>query len=286
MKKYTLARFLEEFPNDDACLEYIKNLKYPNGIYCRICKKVKSFTKHMKRPVYQCSCGFQVSPMVGSVFQKSRTPLRYWFYAFFLMSNTRSGISAKQLQRELGVTYKTAWRMMHQIRMIMKYTDGKLTGIVEIDETYLGGRGKNTRVPIFDQPKQVIMGMVERKGKAFLKYVPDNHNITLLAEIKNQVEKNTTIYSDQFPAYMTLKRMGYTHDYVVHRKEYVKKGTNVHTQNIEGLWSQLKRGIYGVYRHVSKKHLQSYIDEYTWRYNKRKQRDIFQLLMKQVVENT
>lgn len=116
---FSLKSFLEKYHNDEVCLEEIFRLKYPNGAFCEKCQQVSKFYKIAKRPVYQCSCGFQISPLAGTVFEKTTTPLQYWFYAIFMMANTRSGVSAKTLQREIGVTYKTAWRMFKQIRILM-----------------------------------------------------------------------------------------------------------------------------------------------------------------------
>lgn len=124
-----LALFLKKYRSDEACLEKIRKIVFPQGITCKNCKVVTKFTKVTGRPVYQCSCGYQVSPLAGTVFEKTTTPLQYWFYALWLMTATRGGISAKQLQRELGVTYKTAWRMMKQIRILMGKRDGSLHGI-------------------------------------------------------------------------------------------------------------------------------------------------------------
>ncbi len=167
---FSLKNFLENYHNDDICLEEIFNLKFPNGAYCKNCQQATKFYKIAKRPVYQCACGFQISPLAGTVFEKTTTPLQYWFYAIFLMANTRSGVSAKTLQREIGVTYKTAWRMFKQIRILMAEVDGNLLdGIVEVDETFVGGKAKN-RVKEWTQgiegkQKEILMGMVERGGR-------------------------------------------------------------------------------------------------------------------------
>ena len=144
--KFTLGLFLQKYSNDESCLSEVFKLKYPTGVFCDKCQKVTNFTKITNRFAYQCSCGYQIYPLAGTIFEKTTTPLQYWFYAMFLISNTRSGVSAKQLQRELGVTYKTAWRMFKQIRMLMAETGGGLlTSDVEIDETFVGGKGKNRK---------------------------------------------------------------------------------------------------------------------------------------------
>lgn len=242
--------------------------------------------------VYQCSCGYQISPLAGTVFEKTTTPLQYWFYAIFLMTNTRSGVSAKQLQRELGVTYKTAWRIFKQIRILMANANnsgGLLDGTVEVDETFIGGKGANRRFkPNFNLiPKQVVMGMVQRnmegKGgnKAYLKHIPNTGKWSLLKQIKNNVDPQARVITDEYYGYTQLKYHGYKHQFVKHKDTYVVG--DIYTQNVEGLWSIVKRGIYGVYRVVSKKYLQAYIDEYSWRYNNRKYEDqMFERLLKEV----
>ncbi|TSC90449.1 MAG: ISSpo3, transposase [Microgenomates group bacterium Gr01-1014_5] len=150
MKEYfSLGTFLKTYKDDEACLDHIKEIKYPAGVFCEKCQKITNFTKIKDRPVYQWSCGYQISPLAGTIFAKTTTPLQFWFYAVFIMTQTRSGVSAKQLQRELGVTYKTSWRMFKQIRILMANANKggePLDGIVEIDETYIGGRIKRKGV--------------------------------------------------------------------------------------------------------------------------------------------
>lgn len=202
------------------------------------------------------------------------------------MTQTRAGISAKQLQRELGVTYKTAWRMFKQIRALMADGSGNpLDGIVEADETFVGGNGKNkhgwqdTRSL---ESKQVLMGMVKRDGKVYIKHIPNTGKWTLLKQIKETVDPRAKIYTDDYHGYIGLKYLGYDHDSVNHSaSEYVKG--EVHTQNIENVWSHLKRGIFGVYRIVSAKYLQAYADEFAFRYNNRGSKiNMFYILLNQV----
>ena len=285
-KTFSLGSFLKKYRNDEACLEHIKQIKYPQGIYCDKCETITKFTKVTDRPVYQCSCGFQVSPLADTIFEKTTTPLQYWFYAMFIMTATRSGISAKQLQRELGVTYKTAWRMMKQIRILMANVDKSLlNGVVEIDETYIGGKGSNRAYTWqADKEKQILMGMVERQGKAYIRHIPHTGKWVLLKQIKDNVSPKARVMTDELRAYVSLHEYGYSHGVVNHRtKEYVRG--EVHTQNIEGLWAGLKRGIYGVYRVVSPKYLQTYADEYAWRYNHRHTPStMFDLLLAQIGE--
>lgn len=138
--RFTKARFDRKFPDSDACLEWLKNHLYPDGIYCPVCKKATKYAKLQKRPVYACDvCRHQISPLAGTIFHKSPTPLKKWFNAIYKMSTTRSGYPATQLQEEAGVTYKTAWRMLNRIRFMLDEQPPMFRGEVEIDETYVGG---------------------------------------------------------------------------------------------------------------------------------------------------
>lgn len=282
MDKFTISDFLKRYSSSDKCLEEIKNLRYPNGIECRKCKKVTKHYKIKGRMQYACSnCGTHIAPLSGTIFEKTTTPLTSWFYAMFLLINTRAGISAKQLQRELGVTYKTAWRIAKQIRTLMSDVDIKFDdGIVEVDETYVGGK------PRLHEwggdgvaSKEVIMGMVQRDGKVFLKHVEGTGKWAVIEQIKAHIDPKARIITDEWPSYTQLKKQGYAHDVINHKKHYARG--DIYTQNIENVWSHLKRGIYGVYRHVSKKYLQAYADEFAFRYNNRK---ISQKMFKTLLE--
>ncbi len=205
------------------------------------------------------------------------------------MSVTRSGVSAKQLQRELGVTYKTAWRMFKQIRLLMANSNKggePLDGIVEIDETYIGGRVKRKNVWGGGvEKKQIVMGIVKRRGKAYLKHIPNTNMWTLINQVKENISPRAFVMTDDFSAYKRLPDHGYYHHYsVIHsNQQYTKWKGLIHNNTVENMWSQLKRGIYGVYRNVSKKYLQAYIDEYAWRYNHRKYQDkMFEILLKEI----
>jgi transposase-like protein/ribosomal protein L37AE/L43A len=269
MNKYTVKTFDKEFPNDDSCLEWIKNHRYPNGIECPICKKVTKHHKMTGRPVYECDyCGHQISPMANTIFHKSPTSLRTWFHAIFLMSNTRCGISAKQLQRETGVTYKTAWRMFKQIRTLLNERYGMFSGMVEVDETYVGGarQGKRGRGA---SGKTIVAGIVERQGKVSASVVSDVKSHTLIPMIQEKVAQNTTVFTDEMPSYNRLEQVGFNHEVINHANKVYVDG-EIHTNTIDGFWALVKGGIKGVYHHVSPEYLDSYVNEYEFRYNHRK----------------
>jgi len=269
MEKYTINDFNKQFPNDTACLEWLKNYLYPNGITCNSCGKVTSHSKLSNLPVYSCNrCGSHTHPMVGTIFERSRTPLKHWFYAMFLMSATRCGISAKQVQRETGVTYKTAWRMFRQIRSLLQESPQPMSSEVEIDETYIGGRshGKRGRGA---EGKTPVFGIAQRKGSVSATATNNLKIATVYPIIKERVIPETMVYTDEFLIYNGLKKQGYAHKRVHHASKVWVVG-DAHTNTIEGFWSLLKRGINGVYHSVSQKYLQSYVDEYSFRYNHRK----------------
>ena len=268
MERYTIADFNRDFPSDDACLEWLKNHLYPAGIFCQKCGQVTKHHKITTRRSYSCDiCGHHVHPTSGTIFEKSTTPLKLWFHAIYLMSSTRCGISAKQIERETGVTYKTAWRMFHQIRSLLQEDYKPTSGEFEVDETYIGGRkrGKRGRGA---GGKTSVFGVAQRKGKVSALTTNDLKSSTVIPIMKERVLPKSMVYTDEFSTYNSLKKHGYNHKRVHHASKVWTVG-NAHTNTIEGFWSLLKRGIDGVYHAVSQKHLQSYINEYSFRYNHR-----------------
>lgn len=227
--------------------------------------------------------------MAGTIFEKSSTSLHLWYYAMYLMASTRCGISAKQIQRETGVTYKTAWRMFRQIRSLLcEDADTKLEGDgVEVDEMFVGGKrkGGSGRFLKGDKSKTAVLGIVERKGRVIAKTIPDLTAETLCGTVREFVLPESTIFTDEFASYNTLREgRRYQHHRINHASKVYVMG-NVHTNTIEGFWSLVKRGIGGVYHQVSQKYLQSYLDEYSFRYNRRDQGNlIFTSFLKRVCE--
>jgi transposase-like protein len=201
------------------------------------------------------------------------------------MSSTRCGISAKQLERELGVTYKTAWRMFQQIRAMLKQEPINSDGVFEADETYIGGkhRGKRGRG---SENKTAVFGITKREGKLVAKKITDVKSSTLIPIIKGNAVPNAIIYTDEFPTYDKLNKEGYIHE-IIHHADKVYVIDDCHINNIEGFWSLLKRGINGVYHSVSSKHLDKYINEYVFRYNNRENAEpMFYLMMNKVEKNS
>ena len=281
MKKYSIRDFDRDFPDDDACLDWLKDFLYPNGIPCKVCGEVTKHYRIKSRPSYSCSrCGHHVHPMAGTIYEDSRTPLKLWFYATYLMAQTRCGISAKQLQREIGVTYKTAWRMFRQIRTLLSEPVAPMSGQVEVDETYIGGKRKGRIGRGID--KAPVVGMVQRGGRVVARATPDVTRATVLPLIRQHVVPRTTVYTDEYRTYDTLPSHGYSHRRIAHSLKVYVQG-DVHTNTLEGFWSLVKRGIDGVYHAVSEKYLQSYLNEYTFRYNHRSdETPMFQTILSQI----
>jgi transposase-like protein len=285
MAEFTTKTFERQFPDSDACLEWLKDYRWPDGIDCPICKKVTKHHKMPNRSCYKCDyCGHDVYPMANTIFHKSATPLKTWFQAMYYMSSTRSGRSAKELQRMTGVTYKTAWRMFKQIRILFDENAGMFTNEVEIDETYIGGkrRGDNQGRPAEGSHKVPVIGIAQRNGKVSVKAVANVKRSTVMPLIAKNVERKTIIYTDEYKVYDKVEDAGFNHVQCNHAAgEYVVG--NAHTNTIEGFWSLVKRGIGGVYHAVSPKYLQSYLNEYQFRYNHRlEERPMFLTMLHQI----
>jgi transposase len=293
--------FMREFPDDAACLEHLWRSRFsPDGEHaeCPKCQRERKFKRYATKQGRQsrtCTgCGHHVHPTAGTIFAKSSTSLHLWFYAMYLATSTRCGISAEHLERELGVSYRTAWRMLNKIRNeLMKQDETPLAGEVEVDETAWGGSPRLGEVEQFRHEgetdlsgaggrwkqtnKATIFAMVERGGRVRADVVPSRKAATLQPHLVKYVLPESTIFTDEWPSYNGLEGQ-YRHHRVRHTEKVYVSG-NVHTQTIEGFFSNLKRGIGGTYHSVSSRHLPSYLNEYAWRYNHRNGRAMFQALI-------
>ena len=275
-KDLDLPTLIEQFGCENKCREYLEELRWPNGACCPRCDAQKGISRIEKRHQYECdSCGYQFSVKAGTVLHDSKLPLWKWFLAVFVMIQSKKGISANQLKRMIGVSYKTAWHLCHRIRSAMtEATEGKLSGIVEVDETYVGGkaRGKGRG---YRGNKTMVLGAGERGGAIRLKVEKRNDRKTLHKFITQAVKDDTeAIYTDEWEAYKGIADENTRHETVNHRAEEWVRG-DVHTNTVEGVWSLLKRSIIGSYRHISAKHLPSYLDEMEWRFNNRENPYLF-----------
>ena len=268
----TFYQFQKLFPDDAACLEHMLVTRYGGRrFHCPKCGALSNFYRLQRHPAYICQhCQYNLYPCVGTPMERSHTPLHKWFYAMYLFSTSRHGISAKELQRQIGVTYKTAWRMAHEIRKYMAEVDDEhpLDGDVEADETYVGGKrlGKRGRGA---SNKAVVFGILEREGDIMAKVVPNVRKRTLQPIIKENIKQGSTVHTDELRSYLGLAKAGYQHRTVNHGAgEYSRNGS--HVNSLEGFWSRLKLSIQGTHVHVSPKHLWKYVKEFEYRYNRRK----------------
>jgi transposase len=292
---YSVTEFLAEFPDDAACLEHLWRTRYsPDGehAHCPRCDCRRTFKRYetkQRRQSWTCTgCGHHVHPTAGTIFHRSSTSLRLWFHAMYLMTSTRCGISAKQLERELGVHYKTAWRMFNKIRNELMGEGAyakPLNGKVEIDETAWGGRPRQKlkskkEIAAWREAKTTVLGMVERGGRVRLRVIAGRRGEPLSGAVRANVNPEAIMFTDDWRPYRPLAPEFAGHRIINHSAGSYVVG-DVHTNTIEGFFGNLKTGMRGTYKKVSKKWLQSYLDEYAWRYNLRfrGQRSMFHLLL-------
>lgn len=262
---------MERFPNDDACLDHLMRTRYGDRFDCPKCAKSAKYYRVKKRRSYECEhCGNQVYPTAGTPFENTRTPLRDWFHVMFMFCASRNGVSAKEVQRTIGVTYKTAWRMCNLIRQYMGYVDGdgilggKDGGVVEVDEMFVGGVDRRGH-----DDKAVVLGATERGGEVITRVIPNRKAKHILPAIEKWIKQGSRVSTDEAHVYRALAANGYRHGTVHHAKgEYVRG--EVHTNTIEAFWSHVKRSLAGTHITVSKKWLQTYLWEFEFRQNLRK----------------
>jgi hypothetical protein len=303
-----------KYNSAETCVRYLEAMRWPEGVRCLVCgcDKISKFvtnetTRERKnrkgevrevrvpaRHLYTClepTCGFQFSPTAGTIFHDTHLPLEKWFQGVALMCNAKKGLSAKQMERDLGVSYRTAWYLCHRIRKAMEDgAPGLLTGVCEADETYIGGAydKRRKRGP---HDKQPVFGAIQRgkdgdhsKVRSFP--IPTNSKAILTAAVKNTISMESDLFiTDEAIGYKSVGKE-YHHETVNHIKlEYVRKGDprSIHTNSIENFWSLFNRGIVGSFHKVSVKHLRRYLDEFTFRFNNRKAQDLFGLVMLNLV---
>jgi len=277
-KPTTIAQFFKAFPDEETCVQHLFDVRFGQGHECPRCKRASKWFRIKAERAFSCQfCGHHLHPTVGTPFEKSRTPLQLWFYAIFLFTTTRNGVAAKELQRQLGVTYKTAFRMAGLIRKHMGEVDGdvRIGGagkIVEADETFIGGeaRGKGSG---YKKNKAVVFGMLERGGDVVTQVVRSRHGHALMPHVAKHVAPGSEIHTDEFGGYGDLPILGFDHKRVNHSAGQYVVG-NVGVNGIEGFWAQLKRSIQGTYIHVSGKHLWKYAKEAEYRFNRRSRPEV------------
>jgi len=294
----TFLELIEKFPTEKSVIDHFLTIRYKDGACCHHCGSFKVYQRHKNPKVFDCNdCKSSFSPFAGTIFEKTSTDLRKWMYAIHLFLNGKKGISGLQLQREIKVTYKTAWRMLKQIRIAMGNTANPEFSqtILEMDETYIGGKPRKNNND--DKPnkrgrgtsKHPVIGISDRINKkvhakiAKLNKKGKKLSGIQLLKILDEVNKenDSVIITDEFKGYNILSNINKFHLRVDHTKEY--SNGPIHTNNIESFWATLKRGIYGIYHHVGVDYLQYYVNEFCFRWNNRKHPNMFDLVLEQAV---
>ena len=270
-----LVQLSEAFDTDAECRAYLEDLRWPEGVACPRCES-KSISRIKARKVFDCDgCRYQFSVTAGTLFHDSHLPLPKWFLAIFLISESKKGMSALQLKRLLKVSYQTAWYLCHRIREAMKTGDELLTGTVEVDETYIGGKRKGVGRGNYKSHKTMILAALQRDGNIRMGRGESNNRKTLHGFIKANVADDAQfIYTDSLPSYRGIGDENTTHEAVNHVKGEYARGV-IHTNTVEGAFGLFKRAIVGSYHQISVKHVDRYLDEFEYRYNNRKNAYLF-----------
>ncbi len=275
MSKSTISTFqlFEMFPDQESARLYLESRLWVNGVICPACKIGERITAR-KGGFYRCNaCKLDFTIRTGTIFERSHVPLHKWLYAMYLLVTARKGISSLQLAKEIGITQKSAWFVLHRLREACAGKLEKLQGMIEVDEMFIGGKEANKhehkklRAGRGSVGKSAVMGMRERGGRTVAMPLEGTDAATLQSAIHANVEAGSTIFTDEHASYVGLDGESFRHESVNHSAgEYSRNG--VSTNSIESVWSVMKRGVYGVYHHVSKKHLGRYVDEFTFRLNR------------------
>jgi transposase-like protein len=278
-----LSELAKNFSNADEAREFLEKQRWPSGVVCPHCGVVgesyrlvaKAGAKtHVRPGVWKCVCRKQFTVTVGTIFEDSHIPLHKWLMAIHLLCASKKGMSSHQIHRMLGVTYKTAWFMTHRIReaMAKEPLAKRLSGTVEVDETYVGGKPRHGAGPRKLVPKAVVVSLVERDGRVKSVHIPSVSSKNLKAVMANYISPNAEIMTDDFASYGFVKHSYPRHDIIKHKNHnYARRegSRKINTNTVEGFFSLVKRGIVGTFHHVSKRHLQRYLNEFDFRYNSR-----------------
>ncbi len=278
--EFTYKDFDRQYPNEDACLQKLFDLRYGNMEACVNCGVAQpEYLRVRKRKCFQCSdCLFQIYPMAGTPMENSKTSVLTWFKIIFLFACSKNGVSAMELKRHTGVTYKCAWSIGHKVRKMMDEGQISLQGIVEVDESLYGGKARGGKRGWGADKKTCVFGMIERGGKVITTTVKGRAKEIILPIIGSSIIAGATVFTDEYKGYKDLATLGYSHATVNHSK-YQWATDNVYTNSIEGFWSNLKKSLAGTHTHVSAKYLQSYLNEFNFRHNNRKDVVMFDAIL-------
>ena len=284
---------MDAFGTDDRCRATLEELRWPEGAECPRCGSSK-LSRIQARGQFDCdSCRYQFSATAGTIFHDSHLPLRKWFIATYLMTESKKGISANQLKRMLGVSYKTSWYLCHRIRSAMQEASpAMLSGIVEADETFVGGKAKTMHKAdrarkihgTGGTDKMAIVGAIERGGKVRLRLVPNRRKASILGFLTDVVaDEAKAVYTDELPSYDTLGDEDTVHASVNHGQDEWVRG-EVHTNSVESVWSLFDRAVTGSYHQLSRKHLPAYLQEFEWRFNNRENPYLFRDTLTRLIQ--
>ena len=287
-----IISIFKQFPDQESCINHLERKRWKGKPVCPYCNSEntnKTHNQETQRFRHYCNgCYKSFSVTIGTIFEDSRLPLQKWFLAISLILNAKKGISSRQLARDLDVHVETAWSVGHRIRKAMKQDSTLLSGIVEMDETYVGGKPRKEAKKDKDDndkgnprgrgtKKECVVGMIERNGRVKAANVKKTDSFKLCELVRNNVDRdNSTLITDEYRAYNLMKYL-LTHLKINHSKEYANG--SIHTNTIESFWAILKRGVMGQFHKVSAKYLQKYIDEFCWRFNERENKASFDKLI-------
>jgi transposase-like protein len=284
-QEINLVELIERFRSEDKCREFLEEIRWSNGVVCPRCGG-KSISAISDRNQYDCnSCRYQFSVTAGTVLHDSHLPLWKWFLTAYMMIESKKGVSANQIKRTIGVSYKTAWYLCHRIRSAMAdAVKEPLTGVLEADETLVGGKRRGMGRG-YTGNKVTVAGVVQRGGGIRLKVIPDRTRETLHAFLRQHAAENAeAIFTDDWEAYKGIADANTRHETVNHSIEEWVRG-DVHTNTVEGVWSLLKRAIIGAYHQISHKHLDAYLDELEFRFGNRNNSHLFREVIQRLISS-